>query len=67
MSFASTSMQNSFPTHFENYNSQQQVSSGDVGSCKIKRLMAESVEVALSLCHRYLGSVGNVKVNKRLL
>lgn len=34
----------------------------DVRLCKIKRLVAESVEVGITLCHRYLGAVGNVKV-----
>lgn len=52
-------MQN-FPVQY--FGSYAQYSGGDMRSCKIKRIIAESVEVAVSLSHRYLGAVGNVKV-----
>lgn len=57
-------MQNMAVPYFGNYG---HYSSGDIRLCKIKRLIAESAEVAVTLCHRYLGALGNVKVKKDVI
>lgn len=60
-SISSTASKKTPLSYFDNY-IQQEYQNSDIGSCKMKRLLAESVEVAIALCHRYLGSIGNVKV-----